>query len=129
MNLISSIDDLKSHRLHNHNQRYFYVILLNPDDITPAGEKLLTNLNLFHIDSGNRCDYFLPGFMNDSHGLCLKPPFSMKGFKRVLQTKRLGYVYFNPEHFCEFYELQNGQPLSAEQTTFITAAIEKIWEE
>ena len=103
MILISSIDDLKRHRLNNHNQRYFYVILLNPDDITPAGKKLLANLNLFHIDSGNRCDYFLPGFMNDLHGLCLKPPFEFEGFKRVLQTKRLGHVYFNPEHFCEFY--------------------------
>ena len=48
-----TIDDLKRHRLHNHNQRYFYVILLNPDDITPAGEKLLTNLNLFHIEKEN----------------------------------------------------------------------------
>ena len=32
------------------------------------------------------------------------------------------------EHFSEFYELQNGQPLSDEQTTFITHIIEQIWE-
>lgn len=32
------------------------------------------------------------------------------------------------EHFNEFYELQNGQPLSDEQTAFITDIIEQIWE-
>lgn len=32
------------------------------------------------------------------------------------------------EHFSEFYELQNGQPLSDEQTSFITDIIEQIWE-
>lgn len=32
------------------------------------------------------------------------------------------------EHFCEFYELQNGQPLSDEQSAFVGGIIEKIWE-
>ena len=32
------------------------------------------------------------------------------------------------EHFSEFYEIQNGQPLSDEQTAFLTDIIEEIWE-
>ena len=33
------------------------------------------------------------------------------------------------ELFGEFYEKQNNQPMSAEQKTFISELIEKIWEE
>jgi len=32
------------------------------------------------------------------------------------------------QHFAEFYELQNGQPLSDEQTAFVNGMIEQIWE-
>ena len=32
------------------------------------------------------------------------------------------------EHFAEFYELQNGQPLSDEQTEFVSEIIEQLWE-
>lgn len=32
------------------------------------------------------------------------------------------------EHFSEFYELQNGQPLSDEQTEFVSDIIEQLWE-
>lgn len=32
------------------------------------------------------------------------------------------------EHISEFYELQNGQPLSEEQASFVTDIIEQIWE-
>ena len=32
------------------------------------------------------------------------------------------------EHFSEFYELQNGQPLSEEQTKFVSDIIEQLWE-
>lgn len=32
------------------------------------------------------------------------------------------------EHFSEFYELQNGQPLSEEQTEFVSDIIEQLWE-
>ena len=30
--------------------------------------------------------------------------------------------------FAEFYELQNGLPMSAEQTELVASLIEKIWE-
>lgn len=33
------------------------------------------------------------------------------------------------EHFCDFYELQNGQPLSEEQLSFMTELIEKTGED
>lgn len=32
------------------------------------------------------------------------------------------------EHFCKFYELQNGQPLSDEQANFVSNIIEQLWE-
>ena len=32
-------------------------------------------------------------------------------------------------HFRDFYQLQNGQPLSAQQTEFLTKLMEQIWEE
>ena len=32
------------------------------------------------------------------------------------------------EHFSEFYEIQNGQPLSEEQTKFVSEIIEQLWE-
>lgn len=33
------------------------------------------------------------------------------------------------EHFSAFYELQNGQPMSDEQATFVSDMIEQLWEE
>ncbi|MGN0661814.1 MAG: exonuclease SbcCD subunit D C-terminal domain-containing protein, partial [Faecalibacterium sp.] len=33
------------------------------------------------------------------------------------------------EHFAAFYEAQNNQPLSEEQTQFCRALIEQIWKE
>ena len=33
------------------------------------------------------------------------------------------------ENFAEFYELQNGQPLSEEQKAFVAEMIARIWED
>ena len=32
------------------------------------------------------------------------------------------------EHFAEFYEMQNNQSMSDEQSTFIQTLVEQVWE-
>lgn len=44
-------------------QHWFYVIFANPNAKTRAGEELLKNLKLLHLDSGNACNYFMAGYV------------------------------------------------------------------
>lgn len=104
MNSLSSFEDLKTVRLNNPNQLFYYVILLNPMDITPAGKDILRNLSLFDLDSGTRCDYFLPGFLNNGSGLIYDPGLSFGDFKIAIEIERLGPLAFNYKNFFQFYD-------------------------
>lgn len=66
---IKNYDDLCRQRLWNKKQFWYYVIILNPRDLSPAGKVLLESLDYFHLDSGEDCIYFIPGFINTDRGI------------------------------------------------------------
>lgn len=66
---IKNYDDLCRRRLWNKKQFWYYVIILNPMDLSPAGKVLLESLDYFHLDSGADCIYFIPGFINTDRGI------------------------------------------------------------
>lgn len=66
---IKNYDDLCRQRLWNKKQFWYYVIILNPRDLSPAGKVLLESLDYFHFDSGEDCIYFIPGFINTDRGI------------------------------------------------------------
>lgn len=104
MNVFSSFDDLKSFHFNNSNQKYYYVLLINPNDITPAGERILNNLDLFDLDTGNHCDYFLPGFLNTEKGLSYNPGIEFGDFKISAYIDRLGPLSFDYKKFYHFFK-------------------------
>lgn len=60
MNLILSFEDLCKQRIYNRKQHWYYVILLNPHDLSQAGYSILENFQLFHLDSGEDVDFLFP---------------------------------------------------------------------
>lgn len=66
---IRNYDDLCRERLWNKKQFWYYVIILNPRDLSPAGKVLFESLDYFHFDSGEDCIYFIPGFINTHQGV------------------------------------------------------------
>jgi len=92
MNPIRTLYDLKNYHIDKCRQFWYYVILVNPRDLSAAGAVLFENLNIFHLDSGADCHYFIPGFYNTGTGLLdsLSPLFhlnikavSVPGFRRL----------------------------------------------
>ncbi len=65
MNLVLSIDQLKDCRVKD--QFWYYVILMNPRDLSPAGRTMIDNFNIFHVDSGSECDFFVPGYKKSTN--------------------------------------------------------------
>ena len=86
---------------------YIHVTLTDEDDIP----NVLTNLRVIYKNI-MKLDYDNKRTRAQSH---------IEGAERVKEKTPL-------EHFGEFYELQNGQPLSDEQAAFMTSVIEQIWE-
>ena len=68
MNPIASYEDLARYPRYT-NQHWLFVILVNANDPTPAAKIVLSNLDMFDLDTGRDCDYFLPGFICSPYGL------------------------------------------------------------
>lgn len=105
MNPIKTFEELRRFNLTNCEQYWYYVIILNPKDITKAGQAVLDNLNIFHLDSGNSCHYFIPGFENTGSGLfsgLLNPFDRMRG--NVIDIPGFGGLKFFEEEFVRFYQ-------------------------
>lgn len=68
MQPIQTFDQLKQ-TYRNPNQHWLYVIMANANDPSDATTTILNNLDMFDLDTGEDCDYFLPGFACDTHGL------------------------------------------------------------
>jgi len=107
MNAIRSISELKQVYLSRYRQFWYYVILVNPREPGRAGDALLKNLNMFHLDSGEECHYFMPGFENTGTGL-------LRGFSALLRPgdkfdiPGYGKVLFSDSAFVEsFREIEN----------------------
>lgn len=87
---------------------YIHVTLTDEEDIPDVLTKLrVIYKNIMKLDYDNKRTRTLSE-INGAQNVKEKTPF---------------------EHFCEFYQLQNGQPLSDEQSAFVNDVIEQIWEE
>ena len=91
----------------SYNEDYMHITLTDEDDIPDVLTKLrVIYKNIMKLDYDNKRT---------------RTANEINGAESVKEKSPL-------EHFCDFYELQNGQVLSAEQTEFITGIIEQIWE-
>ena len=91
----------------SYNDDYMHITLTDEEDIPDVLTKLrVIYKNIMKLDYDNRRTR-TANEINGAENAKEKSPF---------------------EHFSEFYELQNGQPLSEEQSAFVTDIIEKIWE-
>jgi len=91
----------------SYNEDYMHITLTDEEDIPDVLTKLrVIYKNIMKLDYDNRRTR-TANEINGAENVKEKSPF---------------------EHFSEFYELQNGQPLSEEQSTFVADIIEKIWE-
>ena len=91
----------------SYNEDYMHITLTDEEDIPDALTKLrVIYKNIMKLDYDNKRTR-TANAINGADNVKEKTPF---------------------EHFSEFYQLQNGQPLSDEQSTFVTNIIEQIWE-
>lgn len=97
---IKTYDDLCRETLWNRKQFWYYVIILNPRDISPAGKMLLENLDYFHIDSGEDCVYFIPGFLNTHQGI-VRGILNYFTHTDIIKIRNYGNVQFFLQDFVE----------------------------
>ena len=91
----------------SYNEDYMHITLTDEEDIMDAMSKLrVIYKNIMKLDYDNKRTRS-HNEINGAENITEKTPF---------------------EHFSEFYELQNGQELSKEQTVFLNNLIEQIWE-
>ena len=91
----------------SYNEDYMHITLTDEEDIPDVLTKLrVIYKNIMKLDYDNARTRTIN---------------QIDGAERVKEKSPL-------EHFNEFYELQNGQPLSNEQAEFVTNIIEQIWE-
>lgn len=97
---IKTYDDLRRETLWHRRQFWYYVIILNPRDISSAGKVILENLDYFHIDSGEDCIYFIPGFLNTHQGIVRE---ILNYFKHtdIIKIRNYGNVQFFLQDFVE----------------------------
>jgi len=104
-------NDLMRHDFYNettYREDYVHITLTDEEDIPDAVGKLRTvyhNLMKLDYDNTRTRSMNLIDIADDAES---KSPF---------------------EHFSEFYELQNNQPMTGEQSEFIKGLIADIWEE
>lgn len=104
MNVIQTFDELKNYTLYGCKQFWYYVILINPLDLTRAGRAVFDNLKIFHLDSGEECQYFIPGFINTGNGIFNGLlDFFFTRHSKVINIPNFGRLQFNEENFVDFY--------------------------
>lgn len=90
-----------------YQEDYMHITLTDEEDIPEALAKLrVIYKNIMKLDYDNKRTRTM-GEINAAECVNEKTPL---------------------EHFSTFYELQNGNPLSAEQTAFVSDIIEQLWE-
>ncbi len=91
-----------------YNEDYMHITLTDEEDVPDALARLrVIYKNIMRLDYDNKRTRTI-NQINGAENVKEKSPF---------------------EHFSEFYELQNGQPLSNEQSELIKSIIEQIWED
>jgi hypothetical protein len=102
--MIRTFEELKEYSLYDCDQFWYYVILLNPRDLSPAGQSVFENMKIFHLDSGDECQYFIPGFLNTGRGLFTNILSFFKTEYSIIRIPNFGDVQFNDQYFVEFYK-------------------------
>ena len=100
---VRTYEDLCQETIYNRNQFWYYVIIFNPKDLTPASIKLLDNLYYFHKDSGANCVYFIPGFINTTEGIS-KINIDFGGPHDNFEIPKYGTVQFYVDDFLDCYK-------------------------
>ncbi len=91
-----------------YNEDYMHITLTDEEDIPEVLTKLrVIYKNIMKLDYDNKRTR-TANEISGAENVKMKTPY---------------------EHFSEFYELQNGQPMSDEQSEIMMELIEKIWEE
>jgi hypothetical protein len=104
MNVIQTFNQLKDYTLFGCKQFWYYVILINPHDLTQAGRPVFDNLDIFHLDSGKECQYFIPGFLNTGRGIFEGRLGSFLAWhSRDINIPNFGRLQFNAQNFVDFY--------------------------
>lgn len=92
----------------SYNEDYMHITLTDEEDIPDVLNKLrVIYKNIMKLDYDNKRTR-TANEINGTEKIKEKSPF---------------------QHFSEFYELQNGQPLSEEQSAFVLSIIEQVWED
>ena len=121
MEPIRTYEDLCGQVLAGRDQYWYYVFLINPMDLSPAGNLLFENLQYLHLDSGKQVVYFIPGFLNGEYGPFDKTLWSLFGkvphlFGRRNMTqipvKGFGVLGFSTEDFVDcIHNLERNNPI------------------
>lgn len=91
----------------SYNEDYMHITLTDEEDIPDVLTKLrVIYKNIMKLDYDNKRTRTIN---------------EISGAKNIKEKSPM-------EHFGNFYELQNGQPLNEEQTVFLSNMIEQIWE-
>lgn len=91
----------------SYNEDYMHITLTDEEDIPDVLTKLrVIYKNVMKLDYDNKRTRTIN---------------EISGAKNIKEKSPI-------EHFGDFYELQNGQPLNEEQTVFLSNMIEQIWE-
>lgn len=102
MMCVRSYEDLCKQSIYGRDQHWYYVILLNPKDLSPAGKVLIESLNYFDLDSGEKVVYFIPGFLNDPYyGGLVSGILRYFKFSDIIHIKQYGDVQFCTEDFVD----------------------------
>ena len=102
MMYVRSYEDLCRQSIYGREQHWYYVILLNPKDLSPAGKVLIESLNYFDLDSGEKVVYFIPGFLNDPYGGGLiSGILRYFKFSDIIHIRQYGDVQFYTEDFVD----------------------------
>lgn len=108
MMCVRTYEDLCRQSIYGREQHWYYVILLNPKDLSPAGKVLIESLNYFDLDSGEKVVYFIPGFLNNPYGGGLVSGI-LRYFKfsDIIHIRKYGDVQFYTEDFVDcFHKLE-----------------------
>lgn len=101
MMCVKTYEDLCRQTIHGREQYWYYVILLNPRDLSPAGRILIENLDYFDLDSGEKVVYFIPGFLNNIYGGLMSGILSFFKFSDIFHIKNYGDVQFYIKDFVD----------------------------
>ena len=106
---ISSFKELEQYYRHanrNNDQPYFFILLIKPYNTSryfDVTRDFFSSIKDFHIHSGKRCDFFMPGYANDLMGAIMHTKLFYSGYLAI-RDRRISHPYKNA-HGDTFYPI------------------------